>query len=90
MKSKNQSGVVLVLILLSLLGLGAGLLLLTINTANTERSQRKFVSGSQVLIAGKQALIGYAMGSLTGSGARPGWLPLPDTLANTNYDGKCN
>ncbi|MFM7460614.1 MAG: hypothetical protein ACKO15_07245, partial [Burkholderiales bacterium] len=85
---RRQSGVILLLIVLGILGLGAGMLLLTINTANTERSQRKFVSGSQALMAGKQALIGYAIGSLTGTGARPGWLPLPDTLANTNYNGK--
>jgi hypothetical protein len=85
---RQQSGVILLLIVLGILGLGAGMLLVTINTANTERSQRKFVSGSQALVAGKQALIGYAIGSLTGSGARPGWLPLPDTLANTNYNGK--
>ena len=87
---RSQSGVILLLIVLGILGLGAGMLLLTINTANTERSQRKLVSGSQALIAGKQALIGHAIGSLTGSGARPGWLPLPDTLANTNYDGKAD
>ncbi|MBC7622550.1 MAG: hypothetical protein H7232_04100, partial [Aeromicrobium sp.] len=85
---RTQSGVILLLIVLAILGLGAGMLLLTINTANTERSQRKYVSGAETLIAGKQALIGAAIGSLTGSGARPGWLPLPDTLANTNYNGK--
>ncbi|MCA2998388.1 MAG: hypothetical protein ING75_07260 [Rhodocyclaceae bacterium] len=85
---RTQSGVVLLLIVLGILGLGAGMLLLAINTANSERSQRKFVSGSQALAAGKQALIGYAIGSLTGTGARPGWLPLPDTLANTNYNGQ--
>ncbi|MCA3035561.1 MAG: hypothetical protein ING33_10235 [Rhodocyclaceae bacterium] len=85
---RTQSGVILLLIVMGILGLGAGLLLLAINTANSERSQRKFVSGSQALAAGKQALIGYAIGSLTGSGARPGWLPLPDTLANTNYNGQ--
>ncbi|MFO0462938.1 MAG: hypothetical protein ACK5YU_01900, partial [Burkholderiales bacterium] len=92
---RTQSGVILLLIVLGILGLGAGMLLLSINTANTERSQRKFVSGSQALIAGKQALIGYAIGPLTGTGARPGWLPLPDTLApdnfaNSNYNGKSN
>lgn len=85
---RTQSGVILLLIVMGILGLGAGMLLLAINTANSERSQRKFVSGSQALAAGKQALIGYAIGSLTGTGARPGWLPLPDTLANTNYNGK--
>jgi hypothetical protein len=88
MKLKNQSGVILLLIVLAILGLGAGMLLLTINTANVERSQRKAVSGVQALIAAKEALIGYAIGPLSASGARPGWLPLPDTLSNTNYDGK--
>ncbi len=87
MKLKNQSGVILLLIVLAILGLGAGFLLITINTAGVERAQRKAVSGVQALVAAKQALIGYAIGPLSASGARPGWLPLPDTLANTNYNG---
>jgi type II secretory pathway pseudopilin PulG len=82
--AQKERGVVLVLIVLTMLAI-AGTFLLTSVVNSGGRSQRlqlNVTSASQVLVAARQALIGYAVGALNSTNARPGWLPLPDTLAD--------
>ena len=83
----RQRGVVLLLIVLALLSVAGVVFLAGVGKGSSERAQIRAVEGAQLLAAAKQALIGNAIGNLGGTGARPGHLPLPDTLANGNYDG---
>ncbi len=83
----RQRGVILLLIVLSMLAIIGVVFLSALGQSAGGRSQTQLVSGAQVLAVAKQALLGYAVSNLAGGGARPGQLPLPDTLANGNYDG---
>ena len=89
MKSKNQSGVILVLILLSLLAIGGTIFLASI--ADSQRSQRGTADAIAKLNAAadlRQAIFGYLLSApIGGSYLRPGSLPVPDSLTTPTYDG---
>jgi len=83
----RQRGIILLLIVLSMLAVAGVVFLAAIGQGAGERAQAQSVDGARLLAVAKQALVGYAVGNLSASGARPGQLPLPDTLTNFNYDG---
>ena len=84
-KFRKSGGFVLLLIVLTLLAVGAAVLLTGIGTG-LERSSAQSATIAQRLLISRDALVGYAIGAF-GGGARPGQLPSPDTLQNSNYDG---
>jgi len=86
----RQGGIILLLIVLSMLAIGGVFFLAAVNKGAGERAQTQSVDGARLLAVAKQALIGYAVGDLSATGARPGQLPLPDTLFNGNYDGSAD
>ena len=88
MLRRQQSGFVLLLIVLIMIGVGGAIVLTTLGTAalSSERALVVQSSNSDRLREARAALIGYAIGRV-GSSSRPGMLPVPDTLNNSNYDG---
>ncbi len=90
MKSvSRQNGMVLLLIVLTLLAIG-GVAILTSygsGTGSALRNQKKLTTNAEVMAEARTALIGYALNGTPGAGNRPGQMPPPDTLQNTNYDG---
>jgi hypothetical protein len=88
---KSTHGFVLLLIVLAILTIG-GVSLLVILGARATNSDRQIQQNnvnSNILMAAKQALIGYSLSpppSLLIT--RPGMLPIPDSLSNAIYDGK--
>lgn len=85
----RQHGIVLLLVVLIMLAIGGVAILGTISggAGSALRSQQKLTSNADILAAARAALIGYAVNGTAGLGNRPGQLPNPDTLQNTNYDG---
>ena len=88
---RRQSGFVLLLIVLVMVGIGGAVLLMTLGAAGVSSARVVAVqaSNSDRLRLARASLIGYAIGQFNG-GARPGILPVPDTLKNANYDGNAD
>ena len=84
---RRQQGIILLLIVLSLMAVAGVVFLGALGQGAGERALAQSVDGSRILAVARQTLIGYAVGNLSASGARPGQMPLPDTLNNGNYDG---
>ena len=84
---RRQQGVILLLIVLSLMAVAGVVFLGALGQGAGERALAQSVDGSKILAVARQTLIGYAVGNLSASGARPGQMPLPDTINNGNYDG---
>ncbi len=85
----RQHGMVLLLVILIMLAIGGVAILGTIGAGagSALRSQQKLTTNAEVMAAARAALIGYAVNGTPGLGNRPGQLPTPDTLQNTNYNG---
>ena len=84
----NSDGFVLLLIVLALLAISGAILFTNLGagTASTEQQSTRARASSDVLIAAKLALIGYVVSSPNKT-YRPGVFPIPDSYANSNYDG---
>ena len=89
---RSAQGFVLLLIVLSMLAIGAVVFLNGVATSTiANRQLQQFIAGSDTLQAAKQALIGYAVNPPASMlNIRPGMLPVPDSLANGNYDGQAD
>ena len=89
MEGRPQSGFVLLLIMLVMVGIGGAILFTTIGAAGVSGARVTAVQGSNSdrLRMTREAVLGYAIGRFGGPGSRPGRLPVPDTLRNSNYDG---
>ncbi len=84
----GQRGIVLLLIVLSMLAIGGAVLLTGIvGGSSVERRIVEGASADQRLLIARDALLGWAVGNIADT-ERPGRLPVPDTLQNSNYDGK--
>jgi hypothetical protein len=85
---QRQQGVVLLLIVLAMLAIGGGILIAAVVAGQSESQRRtsQTLESYDLLVAAKEAIIGYSTGLQSG-GTRPGQMPPPDTLANNNYDG---
>ena len=85
----RQRGMVLLLVILIMLAIGGVAILGTLSSGagSALRNQNKLKSNAEIMAGARAALIGYAVNGTAGSGNRPGQLPTPDTLQNTNYDG---
>src|SRR5258706_3459923 len=92
MKSRRQAGFVLLLIVLVMVGIGGAVLLVTLaaSGASTERAIAVQASNSDLLRMARESVLGYAIGRFGGASSRPGQLPVPDTLRNSNYDGNAD
>src|SRR5258706_7874377 len=92
MKSRRQAGFVLLLIVLVMVGIGGAVLLVTLaaSGASTERAIAVQASNSDLLRMARESVLGYAIGRFGGANSRPGQLPVPDTLRNSNYDGNAD
>lgn len=89
MGRRRQSGFVLLLIVLVMVGIGGAILFTTIGAAGVSGARAVVVqaSNSDRLRMAREAVLGYAIGRFGGASSRPGQLPVPDTLRNSNYDG---
>lgn len=85
----KSGGFVLLLIVLTLLAVSGAILFtnLGVGGASTEQRIVRARDSTDVLLAAKLALIGYAVGPQLGSTFRPGVFPIPDSYGNSNYDG---
>ncbi|MBL0122264.1 MAG: hypothetical protein IPP88_05860 [Betaproteobacteria bacterium] len=81
-------GFILLLIVLTLTAIGAAALFVGIG-ANLARRTSQSATVDQQLQISRDALIGFAIGTF-GGGARPGQMPRPDSLQNSNYDGQAD
>ena len=89
MRGRRQSGFVLLLIVLVMVGIGGTILFTTIGAVGVSGARAVAVqaSNSDRLRMARESVLGYAIGRFGGANTRPGQLPVPDTLRNSNYDG---
>ncbi len=86
----RPNGYILILLILVIVA-GAGVLLVTqlgAGLAKTERFAAQSKNNAERLAAAKAALLGYVLRSDALNLSRPGYLPVPDSLDNSVYNGK--
>ena len=89
---RDQRGFVLLLLVLTVIIVGGAFLLGGIagNLSSTQRQMEQAQTSNVSLLAARQALLNYASKARTAPDVTrggPGYLPVPDSLANGNYNG---
>ena len=87
-RNSKTDGFILLLIVLALLAVSGAILFTNLGAgaARTEQQNARAQASNDVLLAAKLALIGYVVAPPDKT-YRPGVFPIPDSYANSNYDG---